>query len=84
MSEFNSDFPLAENIRGGLWVHNKNIDMMAEELDISKQNITVAISRKFKRGGNITPQDQKMIVYLIENCAGFKQWTVDNEIEINS
>lgn len=84
MSTFNNELSLAQNIRGGLFINNKTLDDMAKELDISKQNISVAISRKFKRGENITPQNKKMIAYLKEHCKGFSQWSKQNNLHINS
>lgn len=84
MNKFNIEFSLAENIKGGLWAQNKNIEIMAKELDISKQNISVAISRSFVRNGNISPQNKKMIIYLENYCIGFKEWAEENKISIDS
>lgn len=84
MTKFNDGASLSQNIKGGLWVNNKTIDDMAAELDIPKQNIIVAISRKFKRNGNISPQNRKMIAYLLKHCSGFSRWAKENEIQIDS
>ena len=84
MNKFNEAFSLVQNIKGGLWSNGKQIDDVAKELKISAQNIRVAISRKFKRNGNITPQDKRVVIYLIENCEGFKEWSEQNDISIAS
>jgi len=74
MCKFNTKVSLSANIRCGLWCNQLTLDDMSEAIGIKVGQIRTSISRKFKRGNSISPQDKKMIEYLRNNCKGFEEY----------
>lgn len=81
---FNPEFSLYKNIQMALWMVNKSIDTMAQELSTTPNSIKTIIAREFKRGNKTAPLDKRVYEYLELNAKGFKEYCRAHNITLAS
>jgi len=87
---FNPNISLYKNIQNSLVMNGSSLESTATAIGTTKGTLTTSINKTFKRAsknhpkGKSTPLDKKIFNHLESNCLGFKQFCLENEIQLVS
>lgn len=81
---FNPELSLYQNVKLGLMVSGSSFEKACKELGAEQSSVKERLHKRLIRDGKSTPLDKKIFEYMENNCRGFSDYCIKNDLKIVS